>query len=266
MAYNEQDLLPVEQIKKELLLLCVDGESGDFCLFTEEKHAAVISLHEGDIVGLRYRISRGNDALKLIKGISKAKIRFEKNASSAISTGLKKLPSTKEILHFLEIKSSKEVKPSEVNPSQEIKSSDDSTAKNIRKKILVVEDSRTQRAVICRMLKQNGYDILEAGDGYEALEQVGKENPDMILLDIVMPGMDGYKVMSLIKEKPGMKAVPIIMLTSRDNLIDKMRGKVSGTNEYLTKPFKYEELIAKIDKYLYTDSDDPVLNVHLFKN
>ncbi|MCK4705238.1 MAG: response regulator, partial [Gammaproteobacteria bacterium] len=81
--------------------------------------------------------------------------------------------------------------------------------------------------------------------------------------DIIMPGIDGYKAMSLIKEKPGMADVPIIMLTSRDKLIDKMRGKVSGTNEYLTKPFVYEELIGKIDKYLYTEDilhGDPAKN------
>ena len=65
----------------------------------------------------------------------------------------------------------------------------------------------------------------------------------------------------MIKEKPGMKDIPIIMLTSRDNLIDKMRGKVSGTNEYLTKPFVYEELISKVDKYLYTESSNTLLNV-----
>ena len=242
MAYNEQELLPIDQIKSELLSLCAKSRSGDFCLFTEEKHAAVISINEGKIVGLRYRISRGNDALRLIKDISKAKIKFKKNLSGANQVATTDIPSTEEILKSLGV---------EVGGS---------TVKKSCNKILVVEDSRTQRAVICRMLKQNGYDTIEASDGYEALDKLDKERPNLILLDIVMPGIDGYKVMSLIKEKPGMKDVPIIMLTSRDNLIDKMRGKVSGTNEYLTKPFVYEELIAKIDKYLYIDDGSSLVN------
>ena len=244
-SYNENQLLPIEQIKNELLSLCRNGESGDFCLFTEEKHVAVISISRGDIVGLRYRISRGNDALKHIKCIGKAKINFKENAPDTIDAGMQKLPSTEEIFNYLGVESS-----------------DDSANDNGRKKILVVEDSRTQRAAICRMLQQNGYDIVEASDGYDALKQLDNTRLDLILLDIVMPGIDGYKVMSLIKEKPGMKNVPIIMLTSRDKLIDKMRGKISGTNEYLTKPFKYEELIGMIDKYLFTEADSPVFNVH----
>ncbi len=132
--------------------------------------------------------------------------------------------------------------------------------KNQGKKILIVEDSHTQRIIICRMLRQNGYDIVEASEGYEALGQLDKEKPDLILLDALMPGIDGFKVMSLIKSKPGMKNIPIIMLTARDNLINKMRGKVSGTNEYLTKPFVYEELIAKVDKYLHVDTDNTLLS------
>jgi len=245
MTYDENQLLPIEQIKNELFSLCVNEKSGDFCLFTEEKHVAVISFYMGDIVGLRYRISRGNNALKHIKCINKAKITFKETSSDAVNTAVEQLPSTEEILNYLGVESS-----------------DDGAANNARKKILVVEDSRTQRAVICRMLQQNGYDTVEAADGYDALNKLDNNRLDMILLDIVMPGIDGYKVMSLIKEKPGMKDIPIIMLTSRDNLIDKMRGKISGTNEYLTKPFKYEELIGKIDKYLFTETGTNLLNAH----
>ena len=239
---KDQGLLAFNQIKNEIISLCANGKSGDLCLFTEEKHAAVISLYEGNIVGLRYRISRGNDALRLIKSLSKAKMKFQKSATSTNKMGLTDIPSTPEILKILGV----ELKNNAVQERA--------------KKILVVEDSRTQRKVICRMLSQNGYQTAEANDGYEALTQIEETKPDLILLDIIMPGIDGYKVMSLIKEKPGMEDVPIIMLTSRSNLIDKMRGKVSGTDEYLTKPFKYEELIGKIDKYLYTENNNASLS------
>lgn len=242
MVYNEQELLPFEQVKNELHSLCVNGQSGDFCLFTEQRHAAVISINNGAIVGLRYRISRGTEALKLIKLIKKAKIKFKKSESNeglAVTNGI---PPTMDIFKFLGVKSNGEAE------------------QNTHKKILVVEDSLTQRKVICRMLSQNGFDVSQASDGYEALAQLGKIKPDLILLDVIMPGIDGYKVMSLIKERPDMKDIPIIMLTSRDGLIDKMRGKVSDTDEYLTKPFVYEELITKIDKYLFTDDGDGLLN------
>ncbi|MCK5001453.1 MAG: response regulator [Gammaproteobacteria bacterium] len=236
MAYSEQELLTFEQIKGELLALCKNTSTGDLCLFTAEKHAAVISFNEGEIVGLRYRISRGNDALRLIKGISNAKIRFQKGASSINTAPAKGILPTVEILKILGVEQ------------------DGCAFQGPGKKILVVEDSATQRKIICKMLVQNGYRILEAKDGYEALSIATHETPDLVLLDIIMPGIDGYKVMSSMKELPGMKRTPIIMLTSRDKLIDKMRGKVSGTNEYLTKPFKRDELIEKIEKYLTTDN------------
>jgi len=245
MDYSEQELLPIDQIKSELHSICIDGRSGDLCLFTEEKHTAVISFNEGNIVGLRYRVTRGMNALTQIASITRATVRFKENVFSAPQTIATKIPSTQKVFQALGIDLD----------------ADDIKKKGANKKILVVEDSRTQRVIICRMLNQNGYNVVEAADGYEALGQLDTEKPDLILLDIVMPGIDGYKVMSLIKEKPGMKNIPIIMLTSRDNLIDKMRGKVSGTNEYLTKPFVYEELIAKVDKYLYVDNSNTLLNV-----
>ena len=236
MTYNEQDLLTYEQIKSELLTLCTNRSTGDLCLFTAEKHAAVISFHEGNIVGLRYRISRGNDALRLIKGISNAKIRFQPNGAILNRAAAKDILPTGEILKILGV------------------DQDGCTTEGEANKILVVEDSATQRKIICKMLAHSGYCTMEAKDGYEALSIAELKKPDLVLLDVIMPGIDGYKVMSMMKEISGMEKVPIIMLTSRDKLIDKMRGKVSGTNEYLTKPFKKDILIEKIEKYLSDDS------------
>jgi len=241
MVDSEQELVPFDRIKDKLLALCMDGQSGDFCLFTEEKHAAVISINDGDIVGLRYRISRGNDALKLIQRIDKAKIRFQKRDSKN-NHPRADIPSTVEILQSLGT------------------TLDDSALHEIGRKILVVEDSTTQRNIICKMLKQNGYCVLEASDGFKALEQLEKTKVELVLLDIVLPGIDGYKVMASIKKIEGMENVPVIMLTSRDSLIDKMRGKVSDSDEYLTKPFKTEELMAKVNKYLCAENSDSFLS------
>lgn len=222
-----QELLPFDQIKNKLLTLCDKSQNGDFWLFTEEKHTAIISLNDGEIVGLRYRISRGFDALKKIQSIEKAKIKFQASDTSALKNNKIKLPPTVEILKMLGI-----------------------NFNDCKKKIMIVEDSPTQRKFISRMLKEQGYLVMEAGDGYEALSQLANEKPDLILLDIVMPGMDGYEVMSAIKKMEDMEDVRIIMLTARGSLINKVYGKVAGTDEYLTKPFKSDELIGKIGKYL----------------
>lgn len=119
-----------------------------------------------------------------------------------------------------------------------------------RKKILVVEDSPTTRKVISITLGQKGYDIIEARDGLEALGRLNEERPDLILLDIILPKMDGYKILSIIKDNDLFKDIPVIMLTSKDGMINKWKGRRAGAAAYLTKPFKPEKLVESIEKYL----------------
>ncbi len=119
-----------------------------------------------------------------------------------------------------------------------------------RKKVLVVEDSTTTRKVISITLRQNGFETIEAGDGLEALSKLNEVKPDLILLDIILPKMDGYKTLSILKRSDDFKHIPVIMLTSRDKLLDRIKGKMSGSEEYLTKPFNPDELVAKVNKYL----------------
>jgi len=129
---------------------------------------------------------------------------------------------------------------------------DAGTAQSIikRNKILVVEDSSTTRKVIAITLNQNGYEITEAADGLEALSKLNEARPDLILLDIILPKMDGYKILSIIKEDPEFKEIPVIMLTSKDGIINKVKGKVAGSAAYLTKPFEPSQLVATIEKHL----------------
>lgn len=119
-----------------------------------------------------------------------------------------------------------------------------------KKKILVVEDSPTTRKVISITLGQRGYEIMEARDGLEALSRLSDERPDLILLDIILPKMDGYKILSIIKDNALFKDIPVIMLTSKDGMINKWKGKRAGADAYLTKPFKPEILVETIEKYL----------------
>lgn len=118
------------------------------------------------------------------------------------------------------------------------------------KSIMVVEDSATTRNVIRKMLIQDGYDVVEAGDGLEALAICNEHKPDLILLDIIMPGLDGYQTLAALKKNHDFDGIPVIMLTAKDSLIDKLKGKMSGTTEYLTKPFKSSELIKVIRSHL----------------
>lgn len=124
--------------------------------------------------------------------------------------------------------------------------------KFLKEKILVVEDSLVTRKVITRTLVANGYEIFEAKNAFEALSEIEKKHPDMILLDIILPGKDGYEILDEIRKKPMFEKTPVIMLTARDGLLDKLKGKVSTANEYLTKPFQPEELLAVVRKYLLT--------------
>ncbi len=130
----------------------------------------------------------------------------------------------------------------------------DSTIKSLhdkmRKKILVVEDSSTIRKVISITLSQKGFEIIEAADGLEALSRLNEAKPDLILLDIILPKMDGYQILSIIRENPEFKYIPVIMLTSKDGIINKVKGKVAGSSAYLTKPFDPAQLVETIERYI----------------
>jgi len=226
------ELLPYDKIMTQLLMLCSNKDSGNFNLFTDKKHTAIISLREGDIVGLRYRITRGQEALTQISGIFKAKANFVECSTYDTTQTDVTLPSTEDLLSRFGV-SLAEV-----------------TSRGVGKKIMVVEDSNTQRKAIVGMLNSAGYPTIEAHDGLSALAILVVEKPELILLDIVMPDIDGYQVLETIREQKNFENTPVIMLTSKDGLFDKVRGKLSGSDEYLTKPFKKDKLINKINKYL----------------
>ncbi|WP_300673717.1 response regulator [Desulfoluna sp.] len=118
------------------------------------------------------------------------------------------------------------------------------------KTILVVEDSSTTRKVIAVTLNLKGYRIIEAVDGLEALSKLSEEKPDLILLDIILPKMNGYEILSIIKNKRDLKNIPVIMLTSRDGFMSRMKGKIAGTAAYLTKPFNPDDLLRTIVRHI----------------
>jgi len=112
--------------------------------------------------------------------------------------------------------------------------------------ILVVDDSKTIRRTAETLLSKEGCQVVTAEDGFAALAMIVEHKPDIIFVDIMMPRLDGYQVCSLIKNNSQYKQTPVIMLSSKDGLFDKARGRIVGADEYLTKPFGRTELIDAI--------------------
>jgi DNA-binding response OmpR family regulator len=119
-----------------------------------------------------------------------------------------------------------------------------------KKKILVVDDEVDLVKTIQVYLELGGYKVLASYNGEDALNQARKENPDLILLDIMLPKLDGYKVCRLLKFDEKYKHIPILMMTAKTQEKDKLMGKETGANEYITKPFDMEELTEMIKAYL----------------
>ncbi len=119
-----------------------------------------------------------------------------------------------------------------------------------QKKILVVDDEADLVETIRFPLEMEGFNVLVSYNGDDALNQARKENPDLILLDLMLPKLDGYKVCRLLKFDERYKHIPILMLTAKTQEKDKLLGKETGADEYITKPFDIDELMKKVKAYL----------------
>ena len=122
--------------------------------------------------------------------------------------------------------------------------------KKADKTVLVVEDSKTARKVVSLVLGRKGYNIIEAASGTEALLAIEGVSPDLVLLDVMLPDMSGYEVLSAIRKKSALSEVPVVMLTGKSGAADRHMGMISGSNEYLTKPFDPAKLLSVLGKYL----------------
>ena len=124
-------------------------------------------------------------------------------------------------------------------------------------KVMVIDDSKTIRRSAETLLKKAGCNVITANDGFEALARVADHRPDIIFIDIMMPRLDGYQTTALIKRNNEFKNTPIIMLSSKDGLFDRARGRVVGSEEYLTKPFTKEDLLGAIKRHaIETDAQN----------
>ena len=116
-------------------------------------------------------------------------------------------------------------------------------------KVMIIDDSATIRRSAEAMLSKEGCSVETAVDGFEALAKIAHMKPQLIFVDIMMPRLDGYQTCAIIKNNDNFKATPVIMLTSKDGLFDKARGRVVGSDQYLTKPFTRDELLSAVRRH-----------------
>ena len=116
-------------------------------------------------------------------------------------------------------------------------------------RVLVVDDSATIRRSAETMLTKEGCEVFTAENGFEALSKITRHHPDLIFVDIMMPRLDGYQTCAIIKNNAEFRDTPVVMLTSKDGLFDMARGRVVGSDQYLTKPFTRDELLGAVKQH-----------------
>ncbi|MDQ7049391.1 MAG: twitching motility response regulator PilG [Enterobacterales bacterium] len=117
-------------------------------------------------------------------------------------------------------------------------------------KAMVIDDSKTIRRTAETLLKKVGCEVVTATDGFDALAKIADNRPDIIFVDIMMPRLDGYQTCALIKNNKEFQSTPVIMLSSKDGLFDRAKGRIVGSDQYLTKPFSRDELLGAISEHV----------------
>lgn len=249
-----------ENLGRELRRLCQEKHSGTLFITTEENHSARLVIQEGIITGVTYRTKHGFDAIPFIKSITSGHYTFA-NKSVFLSYSeatAAPLPGTPEILRLLGVAIEAPANPVSAQQPAAFPTTATPVAGPVKselpassKKILVVEDSDVTRKLIAKILIQSGYGVVEAENGLAAFARLNEESPDLMLLDIIMPGIDGYKVLSMVRKHEKFKSLPVIMMTSKVSLLDRLRGKMDGSIEYLAKPFTSSQLLEKLTVFFY---------------
>ncbi len=117
-------------------------------------------------------------------------------------------------------------------------------------KVLVIDDSKTIRRTAETLLTKEGCEVFTAVDGFDALAKIADHQPDIVFVDIMMPRLDGYQTCALIKHNKVFRSIPVIMLSSKEGLFDRARGRIVGSEHYLTKPFTKDELLDAIESHI----------------
>jgi len=248
--YHESTLAEFIDFVKEN---CDTGESGVITFFVESGGWGKIQLRKGSVEQVRFGALTGRAALAKLAELPK--IRFGLRAGETDATHAPvPSPLGNEVFFraFNLTVKSRIVSPFEIGAARKPASpvAIKQPAESRKPKVLVADDSRVARASIVRTLLPAGFQVVEAASGFDVLGQMENESPDLLILDLVMPGIDGYKVLELLRRNSRYRELPVLILTSRDSLLDKLKGKMSSSDEYLTKPVDPEHLLAVVGRYL----------------
>lgn len=224
--------------------------SGHVVLITEDGVWGKFLIAEGQLYSLSLGELHGKEVLEYLKGLDEVQFMFrptkgdgEKVPPAEIANAM----SNEVFFNFFNLLQPKVGSGQQPHPIMTDARGESNKGKG---RILVVDDSALARKVVSSLLNHAGYQITEAKDGLEALGQLEMVRPDLVILDLIMPQVDGYQVVAIMKKNPVYRSIPIIMLTSRDSLMDRLKGKMSASDAYITKPVKQDELMMYVTRLL----------------
>ncbi|MEN8170792.1 MAG: response regulator [Pseudomonadota bacterium] len=224
--------------------LVEQNASGHVVLISEAGDWGKVAIHNGEIHSIGLGDYRGPEVLDYLQPMESIQFMFRPAHGKALdellqSPGTARMDNNK-FFYFFDY-----VLP-KVGLGTTPLATEESTQQAAVAKILVVDDSALARKVVMRHLITADFAVVEAKDGFEAIGQLEHEHPDLVILDLIMPGMDGYQVVDIMKASVQFQNIPIIMLTARDSLMDKLKGKMSASDAYITKPVKKDILLEKL--------------------
>ena len=245
--------LPITNFLQEMYRLHNSLKSGVVVFRGEKSKLGKIYFDQGTITMLSYDTLKGSQVFPALKALESVEFNFREKQPVQVHSE----PITDEFFLYFNIetpsitKQGKQTVVEKEEPYQPLDSGLTASSEILGSaKILIADDSGVARKALSRVLIEAGYDVIEAKDGHAALEQLQHEQPDMMFLDLIMPNIDGYHVLDMIERTPELKKIPIVILTSRDSLLDKFRGKLSKCDAYLTKPVPSDLLLRTVEKHL----------------
>lgn len=230
----------------------VEKKSGNFSLLGNNDSWGKISLHNGNLFSLKYSMQNGSQALPYLAKESEIQFVFKPLHQSDVqqSQVISNINNTIFFSFFGLPEPVFSVTENKDQPIPEIQPAHPAPKAKGLKKIIIVDDSRLIRKAIHKILETGNYDVIEAQDGVDGLAKIIEKQPDLIICDYIMPEMDGLMMIKLLKQTTGYELIPVILLTSKDALMTKIKAKMLTINQFLPKPVDRETLIPVVEKLL----------------
>lgn len=246
--------LPVNDFIQLLLTYIRERKTGMVFFFADSTNWGKLVIDRGDVLSVRFKTLKGHEALPSIKGLKKIQYYFRPEDPSHLISARDGDVTAPSFFAFFGIDLAQAKQKGQTDDERIAVSSAAAPpprhSPRKHAKILIADDSGIARKALSRVLLDSGFDVIEARDGFETLGQLENEKPDLLFLDLVMPGIDGYKVLKMIERSQNPRHIPIIVLTSRDGLLDKMKGMMLSCDAYLTKPVAPDALLEMVAKFL----------------